>query len=126
MLTYTPDNNVFFTVDFDRFDCHNLATGTGRWSYKCTIVADGQTIDAGTVNSSSGDTQDNPTRLGEMLASFLVFFSDYVEAANKASRSTDDGHDERLGMFPEGCRTLAELLDGGQVHQWADEIVAKF
>lgn len=117
MLTYTPDNNLFFTVDFDRFDCHDLRSGTGRWSYKCTIVSDGETIDAGTVNSAATDTQDNPTRLGEMLASFLVFFSAYVEAG---------GDGEQADLFPGSCKALAEMLDAGQVHQWADEVHAKF
>ena len=114
-LTFIPSSGdiLSFTIDFDRFDCEEFYSGKGRWEYKCTIVYDGETIDAGPIRSGT-TTQDNPERLGTMLASFLNFFSSYVE-------SLPDG--ENTSLFPAACRPLAEMLDAGQISLWADEIM---
>lgn len=113
-LTYTPTNGdgLAFTVDFDRFDCENLATGHGRWEYTCTIAFEGETIDAGSIWSGTCTAAD-PERLGEMLRSFLSFFAAFVEAREGS---------ENVNLFPDACRPIAEFLDAGQVALWGDEI----
>lgn len=110
-LTYTPqaDDILAFTVDFDRFDCEDFWGGHGRWQYKCTFTYDGETLDAGVIWSGT-TTRDNPERLGEMLASLLVHFSAWID------RDCEDD------AFPAECKPLAEMLDSGQVHLWADEV----
>jgi hypothetical protein len=117
-LTYTPTNGggLAFTVDYDRFDCENLATGHGRWEYKCTIAFEGETIDAGPLRSGT-TTRNDPERLGEMLRSFLSFFAAYVEAQSKPWSPGENGR-----LFPAECQPLAELLDAGTVALWGDEV----
>ena len=113
-LTFTPISGdaLSFTVDFDRFDCEDFFRGTGRWQYTCTIEADGQTIDAGFVRSGT-TTQDNPEGLGTMLASFLSFLSAFAEAGEDS---------ENADLFSPQVKRFADLLDGGQIALWADEI----
>lgn len=111
-LTYTPDPKLGlrFMVDFDRFDCEDFYGGHGRWQYTCTIDFEGEILDAGVIRSGT-TTRDNPEGLGAMLGSFLTFFSAWIQSPGA-----------HVGLFPESCNPVRELLDSGQVALWADEV----
>jgi hypothetical protein len=113
-LTFTPtdDTPIAFVIDFDRFDCEDFARGFGRWQYKCSIVLDGQTFDAGIVRSST-TSQFLPEGLASMLGSFLIFFSAFV-AAELGGEDYD--------LFPVECRPIAEILNPDELTLWANDL----
>lgn len=115
-LTYTVEQNiapdVAFTIDFDRYVFD-------RWNYKWTITVDGKVLATGDDIKSGCTTPDRPAPLGEMMASFLSFFSAFGEAVGYEQRNKGI-RPENIDLFPECCKDLAyligEYLDPESVH----------
>lgn len=118
MLSITTDDGGFmFRIDFDRFECENLATGAGRRVYRweaweldatmptlspegglrmeCwTLIASGDDVRSGTIGA-----HDNGPTLSTMLATLISFF----HAWHKSGPEGENGD-----LFPEALREYAE------------------
>ena len=116
MLTYSTDSAVVLTIDFDRFDCENMATGAGRWNYRCQMIVDDETLIEDDTLRSGTTNRDNPPRLAEMLSTFLSFLGTFAEAS-------DDG--ENADLFPAATREACQAIGSDTFALWADEIVGE-